>query len=262
MKWGGESSKKSHTHSLIVTKTGNKRGKENKKPAHPALGMRVWRFWHEFCYVCVACPIPTRLCYTQPKFGCRGKVCLFSFSPSFRESLEAYHDVFLGFFFLLLTFPFVNSICIPFGDRKCLRFWYVCPRGEVGGSCADYFFLFFLYPWVHQSLSVCVELPPWASSWKRGEKTITNDETKEGRLLSLLKFARYSFYTNAIGPSLFHHYLLPPFFLFFNFSLQTNNIKRERKMMAGICPQMRDSVRIRITFYSLRHPLIPTQRAS
>lgn len=143
MKWGGESSKKSHTHSLIVTKTGNKRGKENKKPAHPALGMRVWRFWHEFCYVCVACPIPTRLCYTQPKFGCRGKVCLFSFSPSFRESLEAYHDVFLGFFFLLLTFPFVNSICIPFGDRKCLRFWYVCPRGEVGGSCADYFFFSF-----------------------------------------------------------------------------------------------------------------------
>lgn len=84
----GESSKKSHTHSLIVTKTGNKRGKENKKPAHPALGMRVWRFWHEFCYVCVACPIPTRLCYTQPKFGCRGKVCLFFFSLLFVNRLR------------------------------------------------------------------------------------------------------------------------------------------------------------------------------
>lgn len=215
MKWGGESSKKSHTHSLIVTKTGNKRGKENKKPAHPALGMRVWRFWHEFCYVCVACPIPTRLCYTQPKFGCRGKVCLFSFSPSFRESLEAYHDVFLGFFFSSSNFSLREQHLHSIWRSKMSAVLICLPKGGGWRLLRRLFFLFFLYPWVHQSLSVCVELPPWASSWKRGEKTITNDETKEGRLLSLLKFARYSFYTNAIGPSLFHHYLLPPFFCVF-----------------------------------------------
>jgi hypothetical protein len=68
----------------------------------------------------------------EPKFGCKRKKL--SSLIFFRESPEAYHDFFLPWLlsvcsFVFQTFPFVNSICIPFGDRKCLRFFICMPKG-------------------------------------------------------------------------------------------------------------------------------------
>jgi hypothetical protein len=88
---------------------------------------------------------------------------------------------------------------------------------------------------VHQSLSslsLYIYIPPWAPSTERKGK-ITNDETKEDRLLSLC-FARYPFYTNAIGSPRFHHYLL---ILWLFFLRQTT--QRIDQMMVAF--QLRDT---------------------
>lgn len=76
-------------------------------------------------------------------------------------------------------------------------------------------------------------IPPWAPSTK---KKITNDETKEDRLLSLC-CARYPFYTNAIGSPRFHHYLI--LWLFFQTNNAANRPKMKNKMMVAF--QLRDT---------------------
>ena len=83
--------------------------------------MRVWHFWHEFVTcVCPICVYASRVQIWKQSL---------SFSLSFLLLLLSVMNRSRRFTIFLAssTFPFMNSICIPFGDRKRLRF--DMPRG-------------------------------------------------------------------------------------------------------------------------------------
>ena len=162
-----------------------------KKTAHPALEMRVWHFWHEFVTcVCPICVYASRVQIWKQSL---------SFSLSFLLLLSVMNRSRRFTIFLASsTFPFMNSICIPFGDRKRLRF--DMPRGVEKKKPA-------LWICIHGCIKVSFSLSStvwwwwWAfsfsffqicpspttaaaSSTLCSAGKITNDETKD-RLLSL-----------------------------------------------------------------------------
>ena len=176
--------KVTHTHSPIVTTT------SKKKKKNPPIQLWKWgfgTFGTSLLRVCL--PHPACLCHREkesPNLDAEEKKT--SSSTLVFLSLWIARGISRFFPWLLLPhFPFVNSICIPFGDRKCLRFWYVCPRGELGGGGGTLFrWIFFLC--IHGCIKVSFSLyvyHPGLLLLLSTKKKITNDETKEDRLLSL-----------------------------------------------------------------------------
>ncbi len=106
--------------------------------------MRVWHFWHEFV-TCV--PAPSRAFMPQrerePKFGYKRKKLSFSFS--FRESPEAYHDFFLPWLLSVRSssklFPSWTASAFHLAIENVCGFLYVYAQGgSLEGPYAEGFF--------------------------------------------------------------------------------------------------------------------------
>lgn len=179
--------KVTHTHTFPNSHDDEQKNKKKKK--NPPIQLWKWgfgTFGTSLLRVCL--PHPACLCHREkesPNLDAEEEKKTSSSSTLVFLSLWIARGISRFFPWLFLPhFPFVNSICIPFGDRKCLRFWYVCPRGELGGYPAPMNFFLCIHGCIKVSFSLYVYHPGLLFLLST-KKKITNDETKEDRWLSL-----------------------------------------------------------------------------